>query len=115
MTTPATTQELIADVLLTHLPNDDDAYTAADAILQDPAITVRPRRIITGEWRDVQAELDALPVGTQIRWSTGIDEHLALGIKSAIFSQPRWLTTDTAGYLTAENIARDNTPIEVLA
>lgn len=115
MTTPATTQELIADVLYRHFTDDEQAYQVACEIERDPAITIRPRRILSGEWRDVEAALNALPEGTQVRWQTGYPIRTALGIKSTVFRQPRWLTTDSAGYLTAENIARDNTPIEVIA
>lgn len=115
MTQPATTQELIADVLLTHLPNDDDAYTAADALMRDPALTVRPRVILTGEWETVRDQLERLPEGTQIRWRTGHDEHLSLAIKIASFRELRWASTDSARLLNATNIARDNTPIEVIA
>ncbi len=120
VTQPATTQELIADVLLMHLPSDDvpsddDAYTAADAILRDPALTIRPRVILTGEWETVRDQLERLPEGTQIRWRTGHDEHLSLAIKIASFRELRWASTDSARLLNATNIARDNTPIEILA
>ena len=111
MTTPATTQELIADVLLMHLPDDDDAYTAADAILRDPALTVRPRRILTGEWEAVRDTLEALPEGTQIRWTTGMNPRPEL----AIHRGHRWHCTNGSLPRTSHNIARDNTPIEVIA
>lgn len=117
MTTPATTQELIADVLLSHLPNDDDAYTAADAILRDPGVTVRKRNVINrGESRDVAAALDALPIGTQIRWrATGPQALPTLGIKiENIMGHQLWSTTGL-GNLKSIHIAFDNTPIEVLA
>lgn len=111
MTQPATTQELIADVLLTHLPDDDDAYTAADAILRDPALTVRRRVILSGEWRDVMAALDDLPEGTSIRWFGEYKSRPNLAVRVG-------KTWEMNGYqrpLKSENIARDNTPIEVLA
>ncbi len=111
MTQPATTQELIADVLLPYFGDDEIAYTAADAIVRDPAITIRPRRIITGEWRDVRDALDKLPMGAQIRWTTGEPIHTALGINRGAY----WNVTTHGGPLTSYNIARDNTPIEVLA
>lgn len=110
MTQPATTQELIADVLLTHLPNDDDAYTAADALQRDPALTIRPRRIIQGEWRDVRDVLDTLPEGTRIVIANG---DLAVK-RDNVFGHPKWRTT-RASVESSETIARDNTPIEVIA
>lgn len=116
VTQPATTQELIADVLLTHLPNDDDAYTAADAILRDPALTVRKRNVTSwSEWEETRDALEALPEGTQIRWRTGIDAHPALAIKvTNVMGKTHWSATEL-GAITSESIARDNTPIEVIA
>lgn len=110
VTQPATTQELIADVLLHHM-NDDDAYTAADAILRDPALTIRPRRIITGEWRDVRDALDKLPEGTAIRWFGEYKTRPNVAVRVG-------KTWEMNGYqrpLKSETIARDNTPIEVIA
>lgn len=109
MTQPATTQELIADVLIPYFPDDDDAYTAADALQGDPAITVRPRVILSGEWPDVMEALDALPHLTTIRWQSHD------GPTVAIKRHGKWIE---AGYSVArrsESIARDNTPIEVIA
>lgn len=114
VTQPATTQELIADVLLTHLPNDDDAYTAADAILRDPALTIRPRRIIWGDhWETIRDALDALPNNTQIRWGTKATTTLGIKVVN-VMGQTRWATT-SYGNTKSETIARDNTPIEVIA
>lgn len=111
MTQPATTQELIADVLYHHMNDDDDAYTAADALMRDPAITVRPRVILQGDPQDVEATLDKLPMGAQIRWTTGEPIHTALAINRGAY----WNVTTHGGPLTSYNIARDNTPIEVIA
>lgn len=109
MTQPATTQELIADVLIHHM-DDDDAYTAADAIVRDPAVTVRPRRIISGEWRDVRDALDKLPEGARILIANG---DLAVK-RTNVLGHPKWRTT-RASVESSETIARDNTPIEVIA
>ena len=113
MTTPATTQELIADVLIHHM-NDDDAYTAADALSRDPAITVRPRRIITGEWRDVETALDDLPRGTIIRWQEDVITYVAIK-EINMGNGMRWYEAGYRQPRDSESIARDNTPIEVIA
>ena len=99
--------------------NDDDAYTAADALSRDPAITIRPRVVLRGDlhgdWEQVRDALDALPEGAQIRWRTGIDAHPALAIKiTNVMGKTHWSATEL-GAITSESIARDNTPIEVIA
>jgi len=109
VTQPATTQELIADVLLPYFGDDETAYTAAAAITQDPALTVRPRRILSGEWRYVMAALDALPRLTVIKWQS----HE--GPTVAINRHGRWIEAGYSVARTSESIARDNTPIKVIA
>ena len=112
VTQPATTQELIADVLIHHM-NDDDAYTAADALLRDPAIEIRQRIIIWGDrWEMIRDALDALPLGAQIRWRTGYPEQTSFAIQRR---RGMWAEIGHVAHRTSESIARDNTPIEVIA
>ncbi|WP_155288804.1 hypothetical protein [Rhodococcoides fascians] len=68
-------------------------------------------RVLKGDWRDVEAALDALPMGAQIRWTTGEPIHVALGINRGAY----WNVTTHGGPLSSYNIARDETPIEVIA
>lgn len=78
-------------------------------------LTAEPR-VLEGDWETVRDALDALPEGAQIRWRTGDPIHVALAIK--IFNvkgETRWSTTDSIGYVSSENVARDETPIEVIA
>lgn len=110
MTQPATTQELIADVLNRHFTDDEIAYNVACEIERDPALTVRPRVVISGEWRDVRDALDKLPEGTRIVIANG---DLAVK-RDNVFGRPHWRTT-RASVESSETIARDNTPIEVIA
>ncbi|WP_143545302.1 hypothetical protein [Rhodococcus sp. 15-649-2-2] len=68
-------------------------------------------RVLEGDWETVRDALDALPEGAQIRWVTGIVEHVALAIRRGKY----WAITGYSGPLTSESIARDETPIEVIA
>lgn len=70
-----------------------------------------PPRVLEGDWETVRDALDALPEGAQIRWRTGIVEYLALAIRRGEY----WAITGYSGPLTSESIARDETPIEVIA
>lgn len=67
-------------------------------------------RVIEGDWETVRDQLDALPDGAQIRWTTGMDNLPALAIR---FSRG-WKITGYYGSLSSENIARDEQPIEVI-
>ena len=72
-------------------------------------------RVLEGDWETVRDALDALPMGAQIRWCTGIDEHPALAIKiTNVMGNTHWSATEL-GNVTSESIARDNTPIKVIA
>ncbi|WP_032402447.1 hypothetical protein [Rhodococcoides fascians] len=68
-------------------------------------------RVLEGDWETARDALDALPEGAQIRWRTGIVEHTALAIRRGRY----WAITGYSGPLTSESIARDETPIEVIA
>ncbi|MEU3476428.1 hypothetical protein [Rhodococcus sp. NPDC006774] len=118
MTQPATTQELIADVLYRHFTDDEQAWNIACEIERDPALTVRPRVYLMGDRATVLDQLERLPEGAQIRWKTGEPIHVALAIKIVDYAgKNRWSATamGSSGYISSESIARDNTPIEVLA
>lgn len=73
-------------------------------------LTAEPR-VLEGDWETVRDALDALPEGAQIRWTTGDPIQVALGIHR----RARWDVTVYGGPLSSENIARDETPIEVIA
>ena len=103
----------------------EDAEFIAHARIDIPTLIAEVRslrdelngeRILVGDdWQAVRDQLDALPEGTQIRWRTGVDEHPALAIKRRIFGEHRWGTTAHNRPVNSTNIARDNTPIEVIA
>jgi hypothetical protein len=77
--------------------------------------TTEPR-VLEGDWETVRDALDALPEGAQIRWRTGDPIHVALAIKYAnVMGKGRWDTTGFGLLLSSDNIARDETPIEVIA
>lgn len=114
MTTPATTQELIADVLYRHFTDDEQAYNVACEIERDLALTIRKRVIITGEERDVRDALDALPRGAIIRWQEDAIAYVAIK-ELNLGNGPRWYEAGYRMPRTSETIARDNTPIEVIA
>lgn len=72
-------------------------------------------RVLEGDWETVRDALDALPEGTQIRWRTGDPIHVSLAIKIInVVGNTRWSATD-GRYMPSESIARDETPIEVIA
>ncbi|WP_155288346.1 hypothetical protein [Rhodococcoides fascians] len=73
-------------------------------------LTAEPR-VLEGDWETVRDALDALPMGAQIRWTTGDPIHVAL----AIHRGAHWDVTVHGGPLSSDNIARDETPIEVIA
>lgn len=68
-------------------------------------------RVLEGDWETVRDALDALPEGAQIRWTTGDPIHVALAIHRGAY----WDATVYGGPLSSDNIARDETPIEVIA
>lgn len=68
-------------------------------------------RVLEGDWETVRDALDALPEGAQIRWTTGDPIHVALAIHRGV----HWDATVYGGPLSSDNIARDETPIEVIA
>lgn len=92
-----------------------DAEFIAHARTDIPALIARVRelepRVLEGDWETVRDALDALPMGAQIRWQTGDPIHVAL----AIHRGAHWDATVYGGPLSSENIARDETPIEVIA
>lgn len=100
-------EDSVADVLMVHFADDQDAYNAAAAVVADPAITVRRRRVLSGEWRDVKAALDELPEGARIVIADG-----ELAVKR---HGDCWSSTRSRNVEGSEGIARDNAPIEVLA
>lgn len=111
MTTTLDTTDLIAEHLYRAITDDETAYNVAAAITRDPQLSISRRVVISGEWRDVKDALEALPEGTRIDLA-----HGNLGVKRRdVVGRMIWHTTRTAGYETSESIARDNTPIEVLA
>lgn len=113
VTQPATTQELIADVLYRHFTDDEEAYQVACEIERDPAIEIRQRIIIWGDrWEMIRDALDALPLGAQIRWRTGYPEQTSFAIQRR---RGMWAEIGHVAHRSSETIARDNTPIEVIA
>ncbi|OZE04369.1 hypothetical protein CH249_25900 [Rhodococcus sp. 05-2255-3B1] len=73
-------------------------------------------RVLEGDWETVRDALDALPEGAQIRWTTGDPVHVALAIKyTNVLGNGRWDATGSGLLLRSETIARDETPIEVIA
>ena len=77
--------------------------------------TMKPR-VLEGDWETVRDALDALPEGAQIRWRANGRRALpTLGIKvTNVMGHASWSTTGL-GILKATTIARDETPIEVIA
>lgn len=69
-------------------------------------------RVLEGDWETVRDALDALPEGAQIRWRTGDSLHVALSIK---LGTGLWQTTGWNRSSNSYSIARDGTPIEVIA
>ena len=73
-------------------------------------------RVLEGDWETVRDALDALPEGAQIRWRANGPRALpTLAIKITNVIGHAWWWTTGLGNLRAENIARDETPIEVIA
>jgi hypothetical protein len=96
-----------------------DGEFIAHARTDLPALVARVReltpRVLKGDWETVRDQLDALPEGAQIRWTTGDPVHVALAIKyTNVLGNGRWDATGCDLLLRSESIARDNTPIEVL-
>lgn len=79
--------------------------------LAEHGYRVTEPRVLEGDWETVRDALDALPEGAQIRWRTGDPIHVAL----AIHRGAHWDATVYGGPLSSDNIARDETPIEVIA
>lgn len=88
----------------------DHALAQAQCELDQLRRTDFPR-VLKGDWETVRDALDALPEGAQIRWTTGDPIHVALGINRGAY----WNVTTPGGPLSSDNIARDETPIEVIA
>ena len=103
----------VADVLMLHFADDEDAYNAAAAVVADPAIVVRRRRVIAGEWQAVAAALDELPAGTVILWQAESDRWVAIKDLSRM-GDARWFEAGVQRPRSSESIARDGAPIEVL-
>lgn len=97
-----------------------DAEFIAHARTDVPALVARVReltpRVLEGDWETVRDALDALPEGAQIRWRANGRRALpTLGIKvTNVMGHASWSTTGL-GILKATTIARDETPIEVIA
>jgi len=72
--------------------------------------TMKPR-VLEGDWETVRDALDALPVGAQIRWRTGMANRPELAIHRGHY----WHSTNGPQPIESDNIARDETPIEVIA
>ncbi|KQU33528.1 hypothetical protein [Rhodococcus sp. Leaf233] len=97
-----------------------DAEFIAHARTDIPALIARVRalepRVLEGDWGTVRDALDSLPEGAQIRWRANGSRALpTLGIKiTNVIGHASWSTTGL-GILKATTIARDETPIEVIA
>lgn len=101
-------------VLMHHIADDQAAHTAAQAVVADPAITVRRRRVLSGEWPAVLADLDELPDGSIIVWNDEDDHCVAIKSVTAAGS----LAWFEAGYqrpIAVETLAGHCVPFEVLA
>lgn len=68
-------------------------------------------RVLEGDWETVRDALDALPEGAQIRWRTGMANRPELAIHRGHY----WHSTNGPQPIDSDNIARDETPIEVIA
>lgn len=95
-------------------PLDLDAISSR-LNLDIPALVFRLRelepRVLEGDWETVRTALDALPEGAQIRWRTGMANRPEL----AIHRGHHWHSTNGPQPIDSDNIARDETPIEVIA
>ena len=78
----------------------------------DSAVAELEPPVLEGDWETVRDALDALPEGAQIRWTTGLRARPELAVKR---KGDLWSTTAAGLYFTAYNIAKDETPIEVIA
>ncbi|MBY4381827.1 hypothetical protein HQO24_10255 [Rhodococcus fascians] len=99
---------------------DADAEFIAHSRTDIPALVARVReltpRVLEGDWESVRDALDALPEGAQIRWRTGVEGGVALAIqRPSLLGIVAWQLTGYPGYISSESIARDETPIEVIA
>lgn len=97
-----------------------DAEFIAHSRTDVPTLIARVRelepRVLEGDWETVRDVLDALPEGAQIRWRTGIEGGVALAIqRPSLLGIVAWQLTGYPGYISSEAIARDETPIEVIA
>ncbi|OZE35666.1 MULTISPECIES: hypothetical protein [unclassified Rhodococcus (in: high G+C Gram-positive bacteria)] len=96
-----------------------DADFIAHSRTDVPALIARVREleplVLEGDWETVRDALDALPEGAQIRWTTGDPIRISLAVKIInVVGNTRWSATD-GRYIPSESIARDETPIEVIA
>lgn len=107
-------EEAVADVLMLHFSDDEDAYNAAAAVVADPAVTVRRRRVLSGEWQDVKAALDELPEGSIIAWADEDGRCVALKCP-AMTTRLEWFEAGHSRPSPSEGLARNGVPIEVLA
>lgn len=74
-------------------------------------VAVLEPRVLEGDWETVRDALDALPEGAQIRWRTGMANRPELAIHRGDY----WHSTNGPRPIDSDNIARDETPIEVIA
>jgi hypothetical protein len=76
-------------------------------------LTAEPR-VLEGDWETVRDALDALPEGAVIKWADSDGCCVALKSSNAM-GKSRWFEAGYSHPRASESIARDETPIEVIA
>lgn len=100
----------VAEAVLLEL---DVSYEFGQRVVEEHNAFTSARVVLEGDWETVRDALDALPAGSQIRWSTGDPIRVALAIRRD--NSRLWETTGWTRSISSHSIARDNTPIEVIA